>query len=103
VKGVVVTVRDNVHHRASVVLDRAHPIQITMLDLTDDEKLALVAELKRTIDEDRYPMSHRMQTLKAILAKLEPAPAVAADCGWRQSQPIGRAPALAAMKRRRRG
>jgi hypothetical protein len=29
------------------------------LDLTDEEKLALAAELKRTISEDRYPLSPR--------------------------------------------
>ena len=40
--------------------------------LTDDEKTALVALLKRTIDEDRYPFSPRIYTLRGILAKLEP-------------------------------
>jgi len=48
------------------------------LDLTDQEKLALAAELKRAINEDRYPLSPRVQTLKAILARLEP-PALAAE------------------------
>jgi hypothetical protein len=48
------------------------------LDLDPEEKLALAAELKRTISEDRYPPSPRVQTLKAILAKLEP-PTVAAE------------------------
>ena len=42
------------------------------LDLTDEEKLALAAELKRTIAEDRYPLSPRICTLEAILAKIEP-------------------------------
>jgi len=42
------------------------------LDLTDDEKLALTALLRRTIDSDRYPLSPRLAPLKAILAKLEP-------------------------------
>jgi len=49
------------------------------LDLTDEEKLALAAELKRTINEDRYPLSPRIRTLKAILAKLKPAPAVTTE------------------------
>ena len=40
--------------------------------LTDDEKTALVALLKRTIDDDRYPLSPRIRTLRGILAKLEP-------------------------------
>jgi hypothetical protein len=46
--------------------------------LTDDEKTALVALLKRTIDADRYLFSPRMCTLRSILVKLEgpkPAPA----------------------------
>jgi hypothetical protein len=47
------------------------------LDLTNAEKLALVTELRRTIDKDRYPLSPRIQTLKAILAKLEPSASVA--------------------------
>jgi len=40
-------------------------------DLTDDEKLARAAQLKRAIAADRYPLSPRVQTLKAILVKLE--------------------------------
>ena len=41
--------------------------------LTDDEKAAVAALLKRTIDADRYPLSPRIGTLRGILAKLEPA------------------------------
>jgi hypothetical protein len=40
--------------------------------LSDDEKAALVALLKRTMDADRYRFSPRVATLKGILAKLEP-------------------------------
>ena len=40
--------------------------------LTDDEKTALTALLKRTIDDDRYPLSPRISQLRGILAKLEP-------------------------------
>jgi hypothetical protein len=43
------------------------------LDLTDEETAALAQFLRRTIDDDRYPLSPRMVPLKAILAKLEPA------------------------------
>jgi hypothetical protein len=46
--------------------------------LTDDEKVTLVALLKRTIDADRYSLSPRIGTLRRILAKLKgpkPAPA----------------------------
>jgi len=43
-----------------------------VLDLTDDEERALIALLRRTIDEARFPYSPRLDPLKAILAKLEP-------------------------------
>jgi hypothetical protein len=38
-----------------------------MLDLTEEETEALTRLLRRTIDDDRYPLSPRIQTLKAIL------------------------------------
>ena len=44
----------------------------SVLPLTADEKLTLVAALKRSIDDDRYPLSPRVQTLTAILKRLEP-------------------------------
>jgi hypothetical protein len=43
-------------------------------DLTDEEAAALVRLLSDTINNDRYPLSPRIQILKAILAKLRPAP-----------------------------
>jgi hypothetical protein len=42
--------------------------------LTDVEKRALIALLKRTIDEARFPYSPQLAPLKAILAKLVPPP-----------------------------
>jgi hypothetical protein len=44
-------------------------------DLTDEETAALVRLLSETINDDRYPLSPRIQLLKAILAKLRPEPA----------------------------
>jgi hypothetical protein len=41
------------------------------LDLSDDEADAL---LIRTIDGEHYPLSPRVQTLRAILDKLRPEP-----------------------------
>ena len=41
-----------------------------MLDLTEEETDALARLLSRTIDADRYPLSPRIQILKAILAKI---------------------------------
>jgi len=44
------------------------------LDLTDDETTALTRLLTNTIDADRYPLSPRIQILKAILGKIRPEP-----------------------------
>jgi hypothetical protein len=44
------------------------------LDLSDDETAALTRLLTNTIDADRYPLSPRIQTLKAILGKIRPEP-----------------------------
>ena len=45
------------------------------LDLNDDETAALAEELHNIIENDRYPLSPRILTLKAILAKIWPEPA----------------------------
>lgn len=45
------------------------------LDLSDEEALALIKELAHITGNDRYPFSSRIQTLRAILAKLRPEPA----------------------------
>ena len=39
-------------------------------DLTEDDKAALVELLKETIATDRFPLSPRVRSFKAILAKL---------------------------------
>jgi hypothetical protein len=44
------------------------------LDFSDDEKLALVALLTRSIATDRYPSSPRVRTLKNILGKFDAKP-----------------------------
>jgi hypothetical protein len=44
------------------------------LDLTEEETGALASLLSRTIDDDRYPLSPRIQILKGILAKIRPEP-----------------------------
>jgi len=44
------------------------------LDLSDEETAALARLLTTTIDDDRYPFSRRIRTLKAILAKIRPEP-----------------------------
>jgi hypothetical protein len=42
------------------------------LELTDEERRALVHLLRRSIDADRFPLAPRHAPIKAILAKLEP-------------------------------
>ena len=42
---------------------------MTHLDLTDDEAPALVKQLRNIVENDRYPLSPRIQTLKGILAQ----------------------------------
>ena len=42
------------------------------LDLTDEETAALLRELDVLIDGDRYFLSPRIKTLKAIRAKIRP-------------------------------
>ena len=44
------------------------------LDLTDEETAALLRELDVLIDGDRYFLSPRIKTLKAIRAKIRPEP-----------------------------
>ena len=67
-------------------------------DLTDEETAALLRELDGLIDGDRYFMSPRIQTLRAIRAKIRPEPV-------REPlppPPKQYAPPRATMKQRRR-
>jgi hypothetical protein len=66
------------------------------LDLNDDETAALTRLLTNTIDADRYPLSPRIQILKAIRAKVRPEPV-------REPLPPSKvyAPPRAAQSRRR--
>jgi hypothetical protein len=45
------------------------------LDLSDEEAGALTQELHSIVENDRYPFSPRIRTLRGILAKLRPEPA----------------------------
>ena len=68
--------------------------------LTDDEKTALTALLKRTIDADHYPLSPRIRVLRGILARLEPPkPAPAPQPPLQVYEP----PRARAKQRRARG
>jgi hypothetical protein len=61
--------------RGQAALGKRTYLPLMMLDLTQEETEALARLLRRTIDDDRYPLSPRVQTLKAILAKVRPEPA----------------------------
>ena len=50
------------------------PVLDMTLDLTDHEAALLLKELKGLIDGDRYFLSDRIKTLKAIRAKIRPEP-----------------------------
>jgi hypothetical protein len=67
-------------------------------DLTDEEAAALTQELHDIVENDRYPFSPRIQTLRAVLNKLRPEPA-------RQPLPPPKvyAPPSKGRYRRRRG
>ena len=48
---------------------------MTTLELSDEEAQALVRVLREVIDGDRFPLSPRVQVLRAVLARLRPEPA----------------------------
>jgi hypothetical protein len=69
------------------------------LDLTDEETAALAQELHAIVENDRYPLSPRIRTLRGIFAKLRPEPV-------RESLPrlkLYAPPRATATRRRRRG
>jgi hypothetical protein len=49
-------------------------MRVMHLDLTDEETAALLRELDSIIDGDRYFLSPRIKTLRAIRAKIRPEP-----------------------------
>jgi len=44
------------------------------LELTDEETAALAQELHDIVENDRYPFSPRIRTLRGILGKIRPEP-----------------------------
>jgi hypothetical protein len=68
-------------------------------DLTDDDKATLAALLRETIAADRFPLSPRVKSFKAILAKLDP-PAPRSEPIPPPKPPGERSMALAKKRRR---
>jgi hypothetical protein len=60
--------------RSSGLSDAQQPVRSTVLDLSNEEKLALVTLLTRNIAQDRGQSSARVRSLKQILCKLDPKP-----------------------------
>ena len=54
--------------------DAQQPARSMALDLSNEEKLALVAILTRNIAQDRRQSSARVRSLKDVLFKLDPKP-----------------------------
>jgi hypothetical protein len=65
------------------------------LELSDDEPAALAQLLRRTINDDPYPLSPQLAPLKVILAKLDPPLP-------HPGEPLPPLPISAAPKHRRR-
>jgi hypothetical protein len=76
-----------------------HLSAMKILELSDVEAEALARELAWIVDGDRYPLSPRIQTLRAILARLRPEPARLAA----SPQPRVYAPPSRGRYRRRSG
>jgi hypothetical protein len=60
--------------RSPILPDAHQPARSLAFDLTNEEKLALVALLTRDIAQDRGQSSARVRSLKQILFKLDPKP-----------------------------
>ena len=56
--------------RVTIRVTEPGPKFVMQLDLTDEETLALLNLLVETIEADKFPLSPRVQILRAILAKL---------------------------------
>ena len=67
--------------------------------LGDADFAVLVALLKQTIAADRYPLSPRIQKLRAILAKLAPPPPRPEP--FPRPKPVGEPSMVLAKKKRR--
>jgi hypothetical protein len=61
--------------RALPVIGKRSRVRGMTIDLTEQEAALLLKELNGIINEDRYFLSQRIKTLKAIRAKIRPEPA----------------------------
>jgi hypothetical protein len=61
-------------HVGVIVIYPAHHIRGMDLELDDDQTTALIKELADIVENDPYPFSPRIGTLRDILSKLRPEP-----------------------------
>jgi hypothetical protein len=61
--------------RGAAMTSEGADASLINIDLSDEEKLALIGLLADRINADRYPLSPRVRTWRAILSKLRPEPA----------------------------
>jgi hypothetical protein len=66
---------ESIARRGLAGIGKQPHLTIITPDLTDEEIAALTHLLREKIDNDRYPLSPRIQVLKGILAKIRPEPA----------------------------
>ncbi len=66
--------RQNRNHPSPTPLYETGATSPSNLELTDEETAALLRELDGLINGDRYFMSQRIKTLRAIRAKIWPEP-----------------------------
>jgi len=71
-------------------------------DLTDSDKGILAEVLRERIAADRFPMSPRVRSLKAILAKIDASAEKPAVASFPAPKPAGQPSLLLTRKRGRR-
>jgi hypothetical protein len=65
---------ESIARRGLAGIGKQPHLTIITPDLTDEEIAALTRLLREKIDNDRYPLSPRIQVLKGVLAKFRPEP-----------------------------
>ena len=79
-------------------ITRDHPLSgMKNLDLTDEDAVVFAHQLTDITWNDRFPLSPRIQTLRAILGKLRAEPAREPRPPLKQYEP----PRVSAVRRRR--
>ena len=62
------------------------------VDLTDSEHAALTGLIKRAIQQDRFPLAARLDSLRSALVKLDPAAQPRSGGSPRPTKPAAKQP-----------